>query len=359
VAGRSEGSPDEAEAASAAPERVLVLDADPAIRASIAFYLTARGLPAIPVASAAEALEHVEVGRGFLLLSEATPRDLPGLELLEQLRLRHPEVDVLFTVRDPDLGFALRAVRAGALDLLREPYELAELERAVRRALHRRRLLRRALASAEAAERSRLTEQHVRDAIAAFAAMIDAKSSFTRSHSERVASYAARLDDESVQRVRYGGRIHDIGKIGTPDAILEKPGPLTPEEWVEMRRHPAIGGACLRGMTLLQPYLPMVELHHENWDGSGYPLGLRGEETPLDARIVKIADYYDAITSRRPYRQPMELSKAIDYLSAERGRLLDPELTRVFIEVGPQRVLRDRARRRSSEFGMARERGGA
>jgi putative nucleotidyltransferase with HDIG domain len=365
LAGRTEEDEDATAEGGAAPERVLVLDADPAIRSSIAFYLAERGLPATPVGSAAEALDHLEAGRGFLLISEATPRDLPGLELLEQLRLRHPEVDVLFTMRDPDLGFALRAARAGAMDLMREPYELAELERAVRRALQRRRLLRRAFASAEAAERTRLTDQHVRDAIAAFAAMIDAKSRFTRSHSERVASYAARLatalglDEESVQRVRYGGRIHDIGKIGTPDAILEKPGPLTPEEWVEMRRHPAIGGECLRGMKLLQPYLPMVELHHENWDGSGYPLGLRGEETPLDARIVKIADYYDAITSRRPYRQPMALAKAIDYLRAERGRLLDPELTEVFIEAGPQRVLRDRARRRSSEFGMARERGGA
>jgi response regulator RpfG family c-di-GMP phosphodiesterase len=351
-----------------ARERILVLDADPAIRASLAFYLIHHGHVAITASSAPEALERLAEGECFLLITEVAPPGLGGasnLELLAQVRAAHPEVDVIFTAGSLETGFALRALREGAVDFLKKPFELDELTHAVRRARERRELLLRALAAEKAAERNRLTDVHASAAIVAFAAMIDAKSRFTRSHSERVASYSARLatalglGDEVVQRVRFGGRIHDIGKIGTPDAILEKPGPLTPEEWVEMRRHPAIGGACLRGMDLLQAYLPMVELHHESWDGSGYPHGLRGEETPLEARIVKIADYYDAITSRRPYRQPMDLGKAIDYLRAERGRLLDPDLAAVFIEIVPRRVLRDRARRARAELEMARERDGA
>ncbi|MBK9387436.1 MAG: HD domain-containing protein [Planctomycetes bacterium] len=348
-----------------ARERVLVLDADPAIRSSIAYFLNHRGTPAVAAASAEAALEQLAEGSFFLLITETLPPGLSGLELLSRVRARHPEVDVIFTAGSLEIAFALRAVREGALDFLRKPFELDELAHSIRRARERRGLLLRVVAAEKLAERTRLTEEHVRDAIVALAAMIDAKSRFTRSHSERVASYSARLASamglapEVVQRVRFGGRIHDIGKIGTPDAILEKPGPLTPEEWVEMRRHPAIGAECLRGMGILQPYLPMVELHHENWDGSGYPLGLRGEETPLEARIVKVADYYDAITSRRPYREPLALGKAIDYLRAERGRLLDPDLTELFIEIGPERVLRDRARRRRPEFEIARERGGA
>jgi HD-GYP domain-containing protein (c-di-GMP phosphodiesterase class II) len=172
--------------------------------------------------------------------------------------------------------------------------------------------------------------------IETLASALDARDPYTAGHSRRVSEYACaiagamNLSRSELSEIRIGALLHDIGKIGVSDAILLKPGKLTAEENALIQEHPTIGRRILEGVNAFQPYLAVVELHHENWDGTGYPHGLRGDETPLTARIVKIADAYDAMTSDRPYRKGMSHEKALSVFEEISGSQLDPVVVDAF-----------------------------
>jgi putative nucleotidyltransferase with HDIG domain len=140
-----------------------------------------------------------------------------------------------------------------------------------------------------------------------------------------------RLESEQVERVRIGALLHDIGKIGIADDVLQKPGRLSEAETALIRQHPEIGRKILEGVQGFSQFLNIVELHHENQDGSGYPRGLKGEDTPIDARIVHVADAYDAMTTDRPYRPGMNHAAALLVLAANAGTQFDPEIVRAFM----------------------------
>jgi HD-GYP domain-containing protein (c-di-GMP phosphodiesterase class II) len=139
---------------------------------------------------------------------------------------------------------------------------------------------------------------------------------------------------EEHELIRVGALLHDIGKIGISDAVLQKQARLTPEEEALIRQHPVIGKKILECVQGFEAYLPVVELHHENWDGTGYPRGLKGEETPRTARIVKVADAYDAMTSDRPYRRGMAHDKAISILETHAGTQFDVAAVQAFVTLG-------------------------
>jgi putative nucleotidyltransferase with HDIG domain len=172
--------------------------------------------------------------------------------------------------------------------------------------------------------------------IESLASALDARDPYTAGHSRRVSQVACtvaqamELSSAQTQEIRIGALLHDIGKIGITDTILQKPDRLTPEEDRIIRQHPSIGRRILEGVRGFQPFLDVVELHHENWDGTGYPRGLRADETPLAARIVKIADAWDAMTSDRPYRQGMSRNQALAVLRRVSGTQMDPAITEVF-----------------------------
>jgi putative nucleotidyltransferase with HDIG domain len=172
--------------------------------------------------------------------------------------------------------------------------------------------------------------------IESLASALDARDPYTAGHSRRVSQYACSLaqaiglSPAQTHEIRIGALLHDIGKIGISDAILQKPGRLDPEEDRIIRQHPTIGHRILEGVHGFQSYLEVVELHHENWDGSGYPRGLIGEDTPLAARVVKIADAWDAMTSDRPYRQGMSRNQALAMLRKGAGTQMDPVIADVF-----------------------------
>jgi putative nucleotidyltransferase with HDIG domain len=172
--------------------------------------------------------------------------------------------------------------------------------------------------------------------VGSLANALDARDRYTAGHSQRVSQLAAsiaetiKLSAGEVEVVRVGALLHDIGKIGIPDAVLQKPGVLSDTEFVLIKQHPTIGVRILEGVNGLAPYLPSVEFHHENWDGSGYPLGLRESQIPLAARIIHIADAWDAMTSDRPYRQGFSQARALSILSMNAGKHFDPEITAVF-----------------------------
>jgi HD-GYP domain-containing protein (c-di-GMP phosphodiesterase class II) len=211
--------------------------------------------------------------------------------------------------------------------------------------------------------------------VGSLANALDARDRYTSGHSRRVSQLASatavalELSPDQVEWVHTGALLHDIGKIGVPDSVLQKPGKLTCEEWAMIKEHPVIGRRILEGVNGLAPFLGAVELHHENWDGSGYPKGQSGEETPVDARIIHVSDAYDAMTSDRPYRKGLTHERALQILREEAGTQFDSRIVEVFANLpcevltgqielltgqnpggqpGPQEVP-DQTRRRESE----------
>ncbi len=167
---------------------------------------------------------------------------------------------------------------------------------------------------------------------------IDAKDNYTSAHSERVGALARLIGErmtlsrESIQTLEWAGLLHDVGKIGVPEQVLNKPGALTETEMGQMREHSRLGHDILRPVTQFEPFLNAVLYHHENHDGSGYPEGLAGSAIPLEARIVHVVDIFDALTTRRPYRPAFDAKRAIGVIVDGSGRITDPDVTRAFIE---------------------------
>jgi putative nucleotidyltransferase with HDIG domain len=190
--------------------------------------------------------------------------------------------------------------------------------------------------------RERLHQAYV-DFVASLASALDARDRYTAGHSQRVSDYSEAtakvlgMEMGEIENLRIGALLHDIGKIGIADSVLQKPGKLTTEEFALIKEHPTIGRRILEQIRGFEQYLPIVELHHENWDGSGYPLGLAGAETPLGARIVHVVDAFDAMTSDRPYRAGMNQREAVAVLRKYAGTQFDAEVVATFtalVELG-------------------------
>ena len=169
---------------------------------------------------------------------------------------------------------------------------------------------------------------------------LEMKDIATRRHSDRcvdqtvdLARAAGILDETDLRMIKYGAILHDVGKLAIPDKILNKPNPLSPEEWVIMRRHPLFAHEMLLGIEYLESVLPLVTNHHERWDGSGYPFGLKGDEIPLSARIFAIVDVFDSITHERPWRATLTQAEAVEYIRTNSGLHFDPRLVKLFLEM--------------------------
>jgi putative nucleotidyltransferase with HDIG domain len=184
--------------------------------------------------------------------------------------------------------------------------------------------------------------------VGSLASALDARDRYTAGHSKRVSELssttasAMHLDPEHIERIRVGALLHDIGKIGVPDAVLQKTGRLTDEEFAMVKEHPVIGRHILEGVGGLAPFLDAVELHHENWDGSGYPKGQSGEQTPVDARIIHVSDAYDAMTTDRSYRRGLTHQRAIEILREYAGIQFDPHIVELFASLPHNLVAIDR-----------------
>ena len=182
-------------------------------------------------------------------------------------------------------------------------------------------------------------EESYLDMVKTLAFVVEAKDPTTRAHLERTHDYAtvlARMIDVGLaedQCLRYGFLLHDVGKIGVPEAILNKPGPLDEEEWLIMRTHPQIGVQMVAGIKSLGPAVEVIRSHHERWDGRGYPAGLGGEEIPLSARIFSVCDAFDAMTSDRPYRRAMHYEQALEEIVAGAGSQFDPAMAEAFVSI--------------------------
>jgi putative nucleotidyltransferase with HDIG domain len=183
------------------------------------------------------------------------------------------------------------------------------------------------------------TQRAMSQSLLGLANALEAKDPYTRGHSQRVSVFARRLAEvtglpaREAEIIAQAGLLHDIGKIGVPEAVLGKPGRLDPDEWEVMRRHPVLGAQIVAPFEFFAAGAIIVRHHHERWDGSGYPDGLRGTAIPLGARIVAVVDVYDALTSSRPYREALPHHTAVQYLAEEAGRTLDEDIVATFLRL--------------------------
>ena len=326
------------------PIRILVVDDEDTIRLVLAKYLRTRGFEVATAESGDAALETLAGARFDLMLCDVRMPGLSGVEILPAALEMDADLGIVMLSAVNDAPTATEAMSQGVLDYLTKPIELQHLYDAVQRALHKRTLLReqrrveRAIRD-EVAERTRELEQekaHLRDltvtVVETLVTAMEARDVFQRGRSARVAELAASiaeymgLSPDVVEDVRISGRLHDVGNIGIRDDVLSKPGALNPEEYAHVRDHVRIGVEILTPLRHIERAVVFIGDHHERWDGTGYPHARAGESISIGGRILAAADAYDAITSRRPYREPKTQEEAVDDLRAHAGSMLDPRV---------------------------------
>ena len=348
---------------------ILVVDDDAAVREVLVALLAEEGYRSFAANGADEALSMFSSSEPDLVVCDMKMPVRDGLWLLDRLRREHPDTAVIMLTGFGDTESAVECLRRGAADYLLKPPKLTDLIRSIERALGRRRidLARRRYQlkleqrveekATELLGALRLVEDAYTHTLDALVAALDAREHETSDHSQRVVRYTRAIaeqlgiQDPELGVMCRGALLHDIGKIGVPDAILLKPGPLTTSEWEEMRRHPEIGFQILRGIEFLEEPSQIVLSHQERFDGKGYPRGLRGEEIPLGARIFAIADTLDAMTSDRPYRKGTSWASARAEILRCSGTQFDPVAVRAFAAVPEERWVELRRRRNPIRLG--------
>jgi len=344
----AELSPVENDGAAAQPPTVLVVDDDRAVREVLCAVLREEGYPVRMAASADAALQMLRGDDLPLLLCDLKMPEYDGFWLLDQVMQRHPHAAVVMLTGFGDTESAVDCLKRGASDYLLKPPRATELVRAIERAWSKSRLTQararyhQGLARRVRERTAELTAALARvgesytNTLSALVHALDAREHETSDHSQRVVRYTLAIarrmgiGGAAAEDIGRGALLHDIGKIGVPDCILLKPGPLTHAEWVEMRRHPEVGYHILSAIDFLRPAAEIVLAHQERWDGGGYPYKLRGEQIPLGARIFGIADTLDAMTSDRPYRKAATFAQARLEISRCAGTQFDPRCVDAF-----------------------------
>jgi len=318
---------------------ILVLDDDPGMRETVGRCLQRDGYEVVPAADLDEARDGLRQRDIFLVLADVTLADGErGLELVSELATSRPQLKVVVMTAHSDVGTAVEALKAGAYDYLNKPFPFEVLRATVARVVDHLRATERAALYEALETRRQADDENLEQFLVAMASVVDAKSRFTALHGQRVSGlcrlFAERLgfDRARCDLLALGGRLHDIGKIGTPDAILDKPGRLTGAEYDIIKRHPATGDELVAPIRALARLRPMIRWHHECLDGRGYPDRLPGAEVPEDAWVVKVADIWEAITARRPYRDPMPLEQAVSCLRGESGTRIPVVFVETFLE---------------------------
>lgn len=323
--------------ASPDPVRALVIEDDDAVRTVLVRFLGSRGFVAESAQSGPAALQLLRQGRFHLALCDVHMPGFSGVMVVREALSIDPDLAFVMLTGATDAGTATEALSAGAFDYLMKPIDWTALEQSINRALHKRRLL----------SEQRRVDEMIRDEVEAQTVQLramsvsvvealvnamEAKDVYLRGHSQRTAALAASiaetlsLDADTVEAVRLAGRLHDVGRIAISEGILHKPAALTAAEFDEVRAHVRIGMEILSPMAHLGPVLDYVQDHHEHWDGSGYPRGLAGEQISIGGRILCAADAFDALTSKRAYREAISNVEAVEHLSGHSGTLLDPRV---------------------------------
>lgn len=324
--------------------RILVVDDEETIRTALARFMRARGFDVTTADSGRVALASLNDEKFVAMLSDIRMPEMTGLELVPLAHAVDPDLAIIMLTAVNDAPTATEALAQGAMDYLMKPVELGDLATALERALHKRalaieqrkveRLIREEVAAQTEELRHERSALHsmVVDTVQALVRAQEAKDPFLRGHSDRVADLAASiasslgLTDDEIDIMRIAAHVMDVGKIGIRESVLNKPGALTAEEFEHVKSHVTMSVEILSTIKPLARALNPVRHHHEHFDGSGYPAGLAGEDISLGGRILAAADTYDALTSKRAWREPMSAPEAVAFLEERSGSLLDPKV---------------------------------
>jgi putative two-component system response regulator len=310
---------------------VLVVDDEAGVRSLIRFALTREGFKVDTACTISEARECLRTRPYDLVICDYDLPNESGMDLLLHITRVHPDLPfVMLTAHDNAL-LARRAIAAGALDYLTKPFDIHQLGRVIEQNLERFNTSQR--------HALKITDEVLSGTIRALVAAVDAKDPYTATHTARVTRLALtlgralELSAEDLRVLEFASLLHDVGKIGVPGDILRKPGPLDKEEWKLIRQHPVGSAAIVAEVGQLTEVATIVRHHHERFDGSGYPDGLCADAIPYLARIITIADSYEAMTSDRAYRKAYSPARAREVIQEDLGRHFDTEMGRAFLAI--------------------------
>lgn len=331
--------------------RALVVDDEPAVRELLRRKLEAEGYDCADSPDGEKALALLRRESFDVILSDLRMPGISGMELMQKVRQEFHHVAFLLVTGEQDVHAGIEAMKQGASDYVVKPFHPETVLHSVTHALARKRLENelegyRQNLEQRVEERTRELEIALRqvkktydETLQALGAAINLRDGATAGHSDRVTRYsleiACRMDCSraDLQEITHGAYLHDIGKIGIPDGILLKEGPLSEEEVEVMKTHVVIGYHLVSRIAFLHPAAEIVRAHHERFDGRGYPSHLSEHQIPLGARIFAVADALDAMTSNRPYRKEMPLKVATEEIRSQAGRQFDPEVVRSFLSL--------------------------
>jgi putative two-component system response regulator len=320
---------------------ILIVDDEPAGRETLESILEPEGYYLVLAENGYQAIEQAKAVLPDVILLDVMMPGINGFEVCRRIRSEAElaEVPILFLTALDDRQSLLNGLEAGADDFISKPFDRYELRArllGITRLNRYRKLM---------TERKNLEEAHKQllyaydETIEGWSRAMDLRDKETEGHSQRVTNQTLKLaqalgmPQEQLVHVRRGALLHDMGKLGIPDSILLKPGKLTEEEWELMRQHPQLAHNMLYPIEYLHPALDVPYCHHEKWDGTGYPRGLKGEQIPLAARIFAVVDVWDALTSDRPYRPAWEREKVLEYIQEQSGKHFDPKVVKAFLEI--------------------------
>lgn len=309
--------------------KILVVDDSKLTREILRHSFHKSGLNVLTARDGREALELARGERPDVVVTDIEMPVMDGYELCRRLRDDEELKNILVVImsgrgRVSDIK---KAERLGVSRYFVKPFDVDKVQLVVEQLL------------AESYRNYKKEYEHVLASMGALITALEARDEYTKGHTARVSRMALRLGrfmglvEETLRELEIGATLHDIGKIGVRDAVLLKPGKLTDEEYARIQEHAIIGAEILRPISSLRGVIPLIMLHHERWDGQGYPSALAGEAIPLGARIIAIADAYDAMTSDRPYRAGMGVAKALEVIEMESGRQFCPECARAFLDM--------------------------
>jgi len=328
--------------------KVLVVDDDPMVREMISRKLRENGFTCATAAGGDEALNRIRRHSFDLVLLDIRMPEKSGLATLAEIKSQYPDIAVIMVTVVADIDVAISSMREGASDFILKPVDFDILLLSVDRVLEKRRLILenkryQLYLEQRVAEQAKIIRESFINSVKSLVHALEAKDVYTSGHSQRVTDIATNIaeamhwDEAQLEKIRLAGILHDIGKIGVPESILNKPGKLEKDEFEIVKTHCEIGERILRSVITDEEILKAIRHHHERYDGTGYPDGLPGDRIPQGARILAAADAYDAMTSDRPYRRAMTHSQACIELEKKSGLQFDPEVASIFLaKVAPR-----------------------
>ncbi|WP_029231804.1 HD domain-containing phosphohydrolase [Butyrivibrio sp. VCB2006] len=318
---------------------IIIVDDDPIILKRAWNTLSSAGLKAIVLKSGKALLEYTkENAAPDLILMDISMPEMDGFEVVKELKkseAKWRDTPVIFLTANEDEDTETKGLSLGAMDFIRKPFVASVLVLRVKHAVELVRLQRDLESMVD--EKTKENENLFLHVVESLADAIDAKDNYTNGHSGRVALYskeiAARLgyDEKRQEKIFMMGLLHDVGKIGIPDEVINKPGRLTAEEFACIKKHPGIGGKILGNIKEMPELAAGAKWHHERYDGSGYPQGLAGDDIPEEARIIAVADAYDAMTSNRSYRGVLAQDIVRGEIEKGKGSQFDPKFADIML----------------------------